>query len=63
MNFVALEGRRDDASLGKETETYLVFKQQIHVMRLSCERCKKYVVAVYDVARNTTEPRRPKKQL
>jgi hypothetical protein len=32
-------------------ETCLVFKQQIHDMRLSCERHKKYDVAVCDIAK------------
>jgi hypothetical protein len=64
VNLVASEGRRDDASLAKVAETYLVFQQQMHDMRLSCERHKKYDVVVYDIAKkNTTKPRRPKKQL
>jgi hypothetical protein len=31
--------------------------QQIHYVRLSCERCKKQDVSVYDITRNTAEPR------
>jgi predicted DNA-binding protein YlxM (UPF0122 family) len=51
VNLVASEGRRDDASVAKVAETYDVFKQQIHDMRLSCERYKKYDVAIYDIAK------------
>jgi hypothetical protein len=50
VNLVASEGRRDDASVAKVPETYYLFKQQIHDMRLSCERHKKYDVAVNDIA-------------
>jgi hypothetical protein len=63
VSFVASEGRRDYASVAKVAETYFVFKQQIHDTHLSCERNKKYYVVVNNIARNTTEPRRPKKQL
>jgi hypothetical protein len=51
VKLVASEGRRDGASVAKVAETYLVFRQQIYHMRLSCERHKKYDVAVYNIAK------------
>lgn len=63
LNLVASEGRRSDVSVVKVAGTYLVFKQHIHDMCLSCRRHKKYDVAVYEIGKNTTEPRRTKKHL
>jgi len=51
VNLVASEGWRDDESVAKVAETHDVFKQQIHDMLLSCERYKKYDVAIYDFAK------------